>query len=215
MGPVVTISASYGAGGSVVAPGVADRLGLPLVDRLVSANAAEAPALHVSVAPSGEGISKEEELATPASRFLSYLAHVAPVGATVTPPIPDVGDDDDLRLRAEAAITEVRYRHGGVVLGRAAAVVLRGEARAYHVRLDGPESRRIEQAARLEGIDEERAKQRMAETDRARTAYVRRLYRTDPTDPRLYHLIIDSTAVDLHRVIGLVVMASRGALGIE
>jgi cytidylate kinase len=33
---LVTISATYGAGGTVVAPVVADRLGLPLVERIVT-----------------------------------------------------------------------------------------------------------------------------------------------------------------------------------
>jgi len=34
-------------------------------------------------------------------------------------------------------------------------------------------------------------------TDRARAAYLRRFYDTDGNDPRLYHLIIDSTALAL------------------
>jgi hypothetical protein len=45
--PGVTISAGYGAGGSVVAPEVAGRLGLPLLDRAISSRIAAQ--LHVSV----------------------------------------------------------------------------------------------------------------------------------------------------------------------
>ena len=38
--PGVTISAGYGAGGSVVAPEVAKRLGLPVLDRAISSRVA-------------------------------------------------------------------------------------------------------------------------------------------------------------------------------
>ena len=45
--------------------------------------------------------------------------------------------------------------------------------------------------------------------DKARTAYVRRLYRCDPADASLYHLVIDSTAVPIDTVIELIVTAAR------
>jgi hypothetical protein len=72
---------------------------------------------------------------------------------------------------------------GGVILGRAAAVVL-GKSRGYHVRLDGPSARRVAQGAAIEGISQEEAQARLRAADKARTAYVRRLYRTTrPTRP--------------------------------
>ena len=45
--------------------------------------------------------------------------------------------------------------------------------------------------------------------DKARTAYVRRLYRCDPADPSLYHLVIDSTAMPLDTVVELILTAAR------
>ncbi len=53
----------------------------------------------------------------------------------------------------------------------------------------------------------ERARMRAA--DKARHAYVRRLYRADPTDPALYHLVIDSTAIPLDTVVELILLAAR------
>ena len=38
---VVTISATYGAGGSVVGPAVAERLGVPFVDRAIPTRVAD------------------------------------------------------------------------------------------------------------------------------------------------------------------------------
>ena len=48
-----------------------------------------------------------------------------------------------------------------------------------------------------------------ARPTRPATAYVRRLYRCDPADPSLYHLVIDSTAIPLDTVIELILTAAR------
>ena len=82
-----------------------------------------------------------------------------------------------------------------VVLGRAGAVVLASRPRTYHVRLDAPVERRLAFASQFEKLDEESAKRRQAEADRARTLFVKRLYRVDPADVSLYHLVLDTTVL--------------------
>jgi len=77
------------------------------------------------------------------------------------------------------------------------------------VRLFGPADARIAQAARIEGIDEDAARQRLPEADGARAQYVRRLYGADIDDPVLYHLQIDSTALPLDASAALIVAAYR------
>lgn len=206
--PVVTISASYGAGGSVVAPAVAARLGLPLLDRLVS------PELAHEAGPA-ERLTEAEEQATPQHRFFAYLAHAAPFGPSVPAPITATDDDQVIRSRAESGIAEMRRANGGVILGRAGAVVLAGRPLAFHVRLDGPRKRRELAATRIEGVTAEQAAATLVETDRARTAYVKRLYRADPTDPKLYHLVIDSTVLPHDVVADLIVAAARAAWASE
>ena len=135
----------------------------------------------------------------------------APFGATPPPPVLGLDEDELLRQRAEAGIAEMRRGEGGVILGRAAAVVLAGRPLAYHVRLDGPVERRVERAASIEGIGPEVAARRQAETDRARVAYVRRLYRADPTDPTLYHMVLDSTVLPVDVCVDLIVTAAEAA----
>jgi cytidylate kinase len=103
---------------------------------------------------------------------------------------------------------------GGVVLGRAAAVVFGAEC-GFHVRLDGPSDRRIIQGALIEGISPAQARVRMRAADHARSAYVRRLYRADPTDTALYHMTIDSTAVPLDTVIDVIFQAFSAYLTAE
>ena len=86
-----------------------------------------------------------------------------------------------------------------MILGRGAAVVL-GKKLGFHVRLDGPPALRVVQGAAIEGIEIDEARRHLDAADRARVAYVRRLYRADPADPRHYHLVIDSTAIPLDTV---------------
>jgi cytidylate kinase len=217
--PVLTISASYGAGGSVIAPTLALRLGLPLVDRLVTADVSDAAdrSAHEGIEPpapvepaaglarSGEGLSGDEQEVASGSRLFSYLARAAGagVGAVTTPPM-DIDTDDDLRLRAEKGLAPIRAGEGAVILGRAGAVVLAHRPRAFHVRLDGPAHRRRVVAAGIEGVTEDRAAQRLTRADRARELWVKRLYRADTTDPRWYHLWVDTTVLRMDDNIDLV-----------
>jgi cytidylate kinase len=53
----------------------------------------------------------------------------------------------------------------------------------------------------------------MRETDRARHAYVRHFHHADARDPDLYHLVIDSTAVDLDACVELIALAAEDRVG--
>jgi len=197
-GPVVTVSASYGEGGSVIAPRLAETLGVPFVDRVIAAGEIR----------SQEGLGVGERESTPTGRFLSYFARAATVG-TVMAPDPDIEDDESIRQKAESPLRPLVKGGPGVVLGRAGAVVLAGRPRAFHVRLDGPVERRLAWAASLEGLDRADAAKRQAETDRARTQYVKRLYRRDPADPTLYHLVLDTTVLGIEAAIRVVGTAAE------
>lgn len=202
--PVITVSATYGAGGSVIAPRLAAEMGLPFIDRLISADASEDAARQ---SRSQEGLVKGEQESTPTGRFLSYFARAATVGAVIGPD-PDLLDDDDIRDRTEEALQSLQAGKGGVVLGRAGAIVLASRPAAFHVRLDGPVERRVAWAAPFEQLDLEAARRRQAETDRARTAFVKRLYRKDPADPALYHLTVDPTVIGIDAAVEVIKVAS-------
>jgi cytidylate kinase len=197
---LITISAAYGAGGSVVAPALAERLGVPFVDRITGHAGVTGPS------PSSEQLSAEEAGTTPVHRLLGSLSHAMPAGPTLSPPTHRQ-HDDEIRDSFEAEIVALVRLGGGVVLGRAAAVVL-GPDRGFHVRLDGPPDRRLAQGAVVEGISIDEARVHMQAADKARTSYVRRLYGVDPTASSHYHLVIDSTAVPLGAVVELILLAS-------
>ena len=197
---LVTISAAYGAGGSVVAPSLARRLGVPFLQRVTTT-------AGVVTDPGGcaEHLTPDEASSTPVHRLLASFTQAMPVGSTQSPP-PSHWHENDLRSSAEAEIRRLASGGEGVILGRAAAVVL-GKDIGLHVRLDGPPQRRAAQGALIESISEQEAVARMNTADKARTAYVRRLYRANPADMAYYHLVIDSTAIPLEAVTELIVQA--------
>ena len=171
-GRVITISASYGAGGSVIAQALAQRLGVPLLARVTAP-----PGELADHDRAGESLSHEERKTTPVHWLLACLTSAVPVGPTASPPSAH-HQYDELRRRAEAELASFVAAGGGVILGRAAAVVM-GKNRAFHVRLDGPEDRRVTQGAKIEQVDLQESQARLRAADAARTAYVQRLYRAD------------------------------------
>jgi cytidylate kinase len=197
---LVTVSASYGAGGSVVAPALAQRLGVPFLQRATTSSGGT-----TEPEPCFERMAPDEADLTPVHRLLASFTQAMPAGPTQSPP-PSRHHDENLRRHCEEGIRSLAAAGAGVILGRGAAVVL-GKDRGFHVRLDGPPSLRLVQGAAVEAISEDLARRHMDAADRARTAYVRRLYRADPADPRHYHLMIDSTAIPLDVVTELILRA--------
>jgi cytidylate kinase len=206
--PGVTISAGYGAGGSMIAPEVARQLGIPLLDRAISSHIAEK--LHVSVTEAESGAVRRSL----ADRFLAILAPLAEgvrtAGGDAHSPWTAAPSDEAPLFREEAeAVMRGALVSGAVILGRAGGTAFRREAGVLRVRLFGPADARIAQAARIEGIDEDAARQRLPEVDGARAQYVRRLYGADIDHPALYHLQIDTTVLPLDASAALIVAAYR------
>jgi cytidylate kinase len=205
--PGVTISAGYGAGGSVIAPAVAKRLGLPLLDRAISSRVAEQLRVTVKEAECGE------VRRSVADRFLAMLAPLAGgalgAGTDAAPPeaaVPPPDDADFFREQAEAIMNEA-LSTGAVILGRGGGAAYCERADVLRVRLFGPREARIAQAARVESVDLPVARQRLPEVDSARAQYVRRLYCVSIDDPVLYNLQIDSTTLPLDACADLIVTA--------
>ena len=206
---IVTISATYGAGGAFVGPAVAERLGVVFVDRAIPVAVANDLGIPVD-----EAVSRDERVKGWLARM---LAATAPLSVDyMVDPVHDrsvlLSDADVLRC-TEGAIRKAVCTDGGVILGRAAAIVLRDHPGAFHVRLDGHPDRRAAQAMAQAGTSERAAREAMTRNDKARVSYVRHYYGADPANPRYYHLVLDSTRVPLDTCTRIIVDAVHACEG--
>jgi cytidylate kinase len=134
-----------------------------------------------------------------------------PVGPVLMPAeLPDT--PERFRDATKAALEEVAAVTGAVILGRAGMAVLGGRSDVLCVRLDGPVEARIAQVVAL-GVDEATARQGQREVDRARDAYARVFFDVRQDDPRLYHVILDSTVLSVEACVDIVVRAAHDRLG--
>jgi hypothetical protein len=186
---VVTVAAEHGAGGDLVAPRVADALGVPFLDR----------ALPASLATAAE--SQQQ------NGLVAQLARASTI----------LGDDSgerieyyEGRLRTELAEFLARASTaGGVVLGRGAVFMLADEPGALHVLMAGDHDGRVARIADREGIDLADAERRVRAEDRARKAYMQRVFGADAADRRHYHLVVDTVALGIDASVELIAAASR------
>ena len=200
---VVTIAALYGAGGSVVGPWVAERLGVQFLDRAIPSAVAKRAGL-----PEGAVADVDEEPRSSWQRLPALLGRSSP--ATGASDQVERLDIEERRLRAEIEeFLAHASRAGGVVLGRGGAVVLADVPGALHVYLGGDRKARIERVMELQGVDRAAAARRVKANDRARREYVKSAYGIDGDNPNLYHLMIDAIALRTDVCVELIVAAAQ------
>jgi cytidylate kinase len=201
----VTIAASYGAGGSVVAPAVAEGLGLPFVDRAIPVSLAERLDNRLE-----QALAEDEHHQSAVRHLLDRAVAHSGLFLGVPVPLEHLGADPHV-AESEEAIRRLADGDGAVILGRAAVFVLKDRPKVLHVRLDGPVEARRRQAMAHDGIDYGTAAARQVQTDRARAAYVSHFHPDagDWEDIHHYHLIVDSTALSLELCVELITTAAR------
>jgi len=200
----VTISSSFGAGGNVVGPAVAERLGLPFFDRAIPVAVARRLAL-----PLDEAAAQDEKAPSTWTRLARSFANLAvPMGPQSLAP---EDDPETFRGETERILHQIAATTGGVILGRGGAVVLKDRPAVLRVRLDGEVDARIARVATMEGFDLEAARTIQRETDGARDNYLKLFYRARQDDPGLYDLVIDSTTIPLATCTELIVLAAASA----
>ena len=205
---VITISATYGAGGAIVGPAVAERLGDPFVDRAIPVDVANDLGIPVD-----DVLCRDEQVRGWVARLLSATAPLSAEWIVDPEHLRTTMLSDGQVLRCtEGAIRRAVDSGGGVILGRAAAIVLRDHPTAFHVRLDGDPERRVRQVVETLGVPEEEARAALVRNDKARTAYVRHFYGADPASAEHYHLVLDSTRVPLDTCTEIIVAAVQACV---
>lgn len=203
--PGITISSAYGAGGGVVAPRVAERLGYQMLDRAISARVAGE--LQISLEEAEEG---ERKLSF-ADRFFRNLAPLADTisgGAAIA--ATDGAAAEEFRTEANKIMCE-SLTEGAVILGRGGAAALHDRTDVLRIRLYGSPEERIRAAEKFgEGkVTPQAARKNLVEVDSARAKYVQHLYGRDIDDPTLYHLQFNTPLLELDQCVTMIVDAYR------
>lgn len=201
--PVVTISAPFGTGGGIIGPAVAERLGVPFVDRAIPVSVALSMAVSID-----DALAHDERAESFFNRLMTAFANsgIAWGAGSVQLPVTDHAYREETERVIRVAASQ---DDGCVIVGRAAAIVLRDHPHALFVRLEGSFEGRVRHLLNLGTDTEDEVRRFLTASDRDRAAYFQHFYRADPNDARLFHLVIDSTVLSVDTTIDLIVTATR------
>jgi cytidylate kinase len=181
--PVITLSREIGSRGDDVAVAVADRLKLRLVGReLINQAARQAGVPEVALA-------EIDELG---------LLGVKPGREALR----------QYRETAERVIGELAAKGDVFLVGRGGQVALSGQSGVLHVRIIAPRPERIRCVQERCRVSAEAAAARVATSDRARAAYLRRHYGARWDDPQWYDLIINLARLGVVEAADLICLAA-------
>lgn len=192
--PVVTIFETYGAGAQTIGTRVAEQLGLPFHEQAFSSAALEGRD------PTEQGAVLAQVFAVMGGAYGGFDGR-------------DVATTQ--RQRYELVMDNNRAvwqfaDEGGVIVGRNGAVILATRPNTVHVLLTGSVGDRVARAAQEAGISVEQAAARQAREDEVRAQMSIQLYGWDPRLPDRYDMVLNTSRIDLNRVVSAIVDAVRG-----
>lgn len=200
---LVTISGAYGAGGSVIGPALAERLGVPFLDRAIPARVAD----ELDV-PLEEAAAYDEHAS--AGWIERLLEGFAATDGIVPGPLPTkAAAPEQFRRATEEVMLRQAATGEGVILGRAGMIVLRDRPDVLRVRLDGSPEARAAQAMKIAGIDLATARRHVLQQDRTHEAYIGHFYGADIHDCTLYHVVLDSPTLGTQRCVDALEVLAR------
>ena len=205
---LITISREYGAEGSRLARMVAEALGWHLIDNEVVDEVARRAGMSRA-----EVAQKEERGATFVERLARALVASSPeVLGQVDIDAPEAEEAMLVRV-TEQVVAEACARGNTVMVGRAAVAVVGPRTDVLHVKVVAPVSHRAEVVAKRKGISPEAAAQEVKENDAHRGRYHKQWYSRDWSDPRNYHLVVNTSWLGVERAAEVVVDAVRSVAG--
>lgn len=229
--PVITVSGAAGSGARELGLLVAQKLGIDLIDQQILVDAARRLGVRVErVAERDERcLGLRERLASLLRGFLerSALLGTDPLTggtglevifsrsytemATQLEEGQESDIDDALYVKVLTGVfRELAYRGDVVIMGRGSHVALRDFPGALHVLALAPKEKRVQRYAEREGLGLEEAARQVAQADRGRTLFYRRLWKVEPDDPQHYHLTIETSRLPLSVAADVVALASQG-----
>ncbi len=203
---VVTVAREYGSGGAAIAGRLAERLGYQLLDRGLVERIAEEARVHHDVA------ARLDERVDPWVRRIGRALWYGGFEAVAVVHENDVVDSDRVAALGGRIVEAAAAAGECVIVGRGGQCLLRGRPDVFHVFVCAPRAACLQRLrSRLgPGADVELA---FEETDRERTAYIRRHFGENRLDPHLYHLMINAALGEEAAVSAILAALETGTLG--
>lgn len=228
---VVTMGGRYGTGGRVLGAAVAERLEADYVDRLILANAARQAGATVEALHERESRppTRGERLTSMLQRILERSAITSSGGdpyfgpgamALLTLEFEDLPEptitrghelEDEKYFEAiRSVITDLAAAGNVVIVGRGGSLILRDYPRVLRVGTVAHMEDRITRTMELQRIDHDEAEKILVDRDAARADYYKRYFGVDDADdPNRYHLVINTSEVDVGYAETIVVGAAE------
>jgi|GEM_PF-88332 len=181
--PVITVAREPGSGGSLVAQGIADRLGIDIFHREIVKEIAESVDINPEVI---ERIEKDRMSGI--EDFLSslleeqylwpglYLEHLTKI------------------------VKAIRKQGGAVIVGRGANFILSSEEK-LSLRVVAPFEMRVQNVARTFQVPLKEARRRVANRESKRRIFIKKSFQADVTDPLHYDFVINTGRISIEEAV--------------
>ena len=190
--PVITISREPGSGGKVIAEKLAEKLGADLFHQhIINKMSESSQASRLIIETLDErGLTILEDWIS----SMIYDRHLWP----------------DEYLKHLLKIIGTIGRHGrAVIVGRGANFILPRE-KCFRVRIIAPLHIRVQNVAKEYGASEKESMRRISRSESERSAFVRKHFHSDITNPLNYDLVINTGSISIERSVDAVINALNG-----
>lgn len=156
---IITIGREYGSGGRELGEMLAKRLNIAYYDKEILTRAAEASGIC-------EEVMEAHDEKGALRSLLGATASMGGVGFGVQMPM-----NQRIFQAQFDAITQLAQEGPCVIVGRCADYVLRGRPNVTHVFVYASPEHKVERIMRVEGVDEDKARELIKKTDKQRKSY--------------------------------------------
>ena len=204
---VVTFSIQVGSGGSSISREVSDRLGYRFYDWEIISRAAQ----EAGVSPEVLAVATSERSPSFIERVLGRLAGFDAEDETASGAgqSPNLLTSEDYRQFIEHVVQELGSQGDAVIVNRAGQALLRDVAGVFRVLIFGSPERRAHRFASSQGRDIEEVRRMLADSDRQRGEYLKRVYHLDWLSSTNYDLAINTDRINHDLTVDMIVTAAR------
>lgn len=194
---VITLSRQYGSGGDAIARQVAADLGYRYLDKTLLADVARDVSFsEISMVDFSEDTYERRNLV---DRLLRPTVMTGAelrswhqdLTGTRTQEIERLDEEQTVAL-VRSVILALYGRDNVIIVGRGGQAVLRDKVGVLHLRVEAPLQTRTLRVHNEQMLEMAEAQALVEQREKAARYYLRRFFDIDPSDPSLYHLVLNT-----------------------